>query len=372
MNIALVISSLSCGGAERVMSELANGWVARGDTVTLVTLDTWEHDSYALHPRLRRVALGVREDSCGALAAVVNNLRRIRLLRHALLATGAPAVLSFEGRTSALVLLATVGTPLRRIVSERVNPSEHSIGTLWAILRRLSYPMADVLVVQTRVGLPWAKTIMLGSRRVQVISNPVREIRGFVRSGPDGGSHTIVAVGRLVHQKGFDLLLRAFACIAEAVPTWKLVIIGEGEERGALEKLAGSLGISNRIDMPGWHHDPVEVLRTAGLFVMSSRFEGFPNALVEAMACGIPVVSTAWAGATEIITDGTDGLLVPHDHSRLAAAMRRVIDDVALRRRLGRNALAVLERYRLGSVIEQWDAILAPPCERLASLKSCS
>ena len=372
MNVALVISSLSSGGAERVMSELANCWAARGDIVTLVTIDGWQSDSYALHPRVRRVALGLMGESGGTVAALVSNCRRMGALRLALLAAGAPAVLSFEGRTSALVLLATSWMRLRRIVSERINPGEHSIGTLWSILRRLAYPLADVLVVQTKVAVPWAQAIMLGNRRVRVISNPVRDMREFTGNGERLRPHTIIAIGRLAHQKGFDLLLRAFACIAEAAPSWKLVILGEGEERAALDKLARSLGIADRVELPGWHREPGEVLKTAGLFVMSSRYEGFPNALVEAMACGTPVISTMWAGAKEIITDGIDGLLAPNDCEHLAATMRRAIDDVDLRNRLGRNARAVTERYRLSSVIKQWDTVLAPPCERLANLKSCS
>lgn len=371
MNLALVISSLSAGGAERVMSELANCWAARGESITLVTLDSAESDGYALLPSVRRVALGLRTDSYGVRAALVSNYRRIRALRSALLASGAQTVVSFEAHTSVLVLLATSWSRLRRVVSERVNPTEHYIGTTWSILRRLTYPLADVLVVQTKVAVPWAESIMLG-RQVEVISNPVRDMRDYMQDREAVRSHTIVAVGRLARQKGFDLLLQAFARIADTRPSWDLVIIGEGEERAPLERLATSLRIDQRVKLPGWRPEPAEVLKTAGLFVMSSRYEGFPNALIEAMACGVPVVSTMWAGAAEIITDGVDGLLSRKDPEHLAAVMRRAIDDAGLREQLGRNALLVTERYRLGSVIEQWDAVIAAPCEQTADLKSCS
>jgi GalNAc-alpha-(1->4)-GalNAc-alpha-(1->3)-diNAcBac-PP-undecaprenol alpha-1,4-N-acetyl-D-galactosaminyltransferase len=372
MNVALVISSLSSGGAERVMSELASGWAARGDTVTLITVDGWESDSYALHPRVRRVVLGMLGESRGLRGAVANNYKRAKALRLALITAGAPVVLSFEARTSALVLLATAGTGLRRVVSERVNPSEHGIGLLWSVLRRFSYPFADALVVQTNVAVPWAQSVMLGRARVHVISNPIRDMRAFTAESERDRSHTVVGVGRLVPQKGFELLLRAFARISDDFPSWKLVIVGEGHDRRALEALAVSLGLASRVALPGWLGEPGQVLKAAGLFVMASYYEGFPNALVEAMACGVPVVSTDWAGATEIVTDGIDGLVVSKDCENLAAAMRRMLADAALRTRLGQNALAVNERYRLASVIGRWDTVLAAPCEQLTTLKSCS
>lgn len=369
MSLALVISSLSSGGAERVMSELANFWAARGETVTLVTLDGWATDSYILHPHVRRVALGLMSDSGGGWAALRSNYRRVAALRTALLASRAPVVLSFEARTNVLVILATAGTRLRRVVSERINPSEHAIGRVWTVLRRITYPIADALVVQTRVALPWATAIMLGRRRAHVIPNPLRDMQAFRNVGPDASSHTIVAIGRLAHQKGFDILLRAFALIAKASRPWKLTIIGEGGERGPLEALASSLGIADRVALPGWHSEPGEALKTAGLFVMSSRYEGFPNALLEAMACGVPVVSAAWAGSAEIITNDVDGWVVPGDVEHISAAMQRLIDEANTRARLGRNALAVVDRYRLNSVVKQWDALLAAPCRRLVSLK---
>ncbi len=373
MKLALVISSLSSGGAERVMSQLANHWAGRGDTVTLITLDAWSSDSYALHKRVRRVALGMVADSNGGgWTAIRSNGRRIAALRSALLAADAPVVLSFEGRTNVLVLLATLWTRMRCVVSERVNPSEHSIGTMWASLRRLTYPFADALVVQTTVAVAWARSIMLGPRRVHVIANPVRDMRAFV--GDDAGKRlpTIVAVGRLAHQKGFDVLLRAFAQVAEAAPSWNVVIVGEGPERALLERLAKSLGIADRADLSGWHPEPGEVLRTAGLFVMPSRYEGFPNALIEAMACGAPVISTKWAGADEILTHEVDGLLVPGTTEHLAGAIRRAIEDSGVRSRLGRNARAVTDRYRLAAIIEKWDSVLTDSGQPLCPLRSCS
>lgn len=373
MNLGLVISSLSSGGAERVMSQLANYWTERGETVTLITIDSCDSDRYALDPRIRRVALGMMSDSRRFAAAILNNYRRIVVLRKALIATGATVVLSFEDRTNVLVLLATAWIPLRRVISERIDPNQHRIGKTWNFLRRLTYPLADALVVQTAVLLPWARAVTLGKRQVEVIANPVRNMDAFVREDAERLQHTIVAVGRLTPQKGFDILLTAFAQIADEFESWKLVILGEGPDRGVLAELAQVLAIADRVALPGWLSEPGEVLMRASLFIMSSRYEGFPNALLEAMACGLSVISTNWAGSEELVTDGFDGLLVPvGSPAQLAAAMRRLISDGDMRDRMGWNARAVCKRYELSSVMQRWDAVLATPCQLLPALRSHS
>ena len=362
MKLALAISSLASGGAERVMSQLANYWAARGDAVTLITLDSCSSDCYSLDSRIRRVALGMMGDSRTLFAALHSNCARMGALRRAVIDAGASTVLSFEERTNVLVLLATEGLPLRRVISERTNPAQHAVGKAWNLLRRLTYPLADALVVQTAVLRPWARTVMLARQRVEVIPNPVRDMAAFVRNGRRYSQHTIVSVGRLIPAKGFDVLLTAFARVAPEFPAWNLAIVGEGPERGALRRLAESLGIANRATLTGWLAEPGEMLATASLFVMSSHYEGFPNALVEAMACGLPVISTNWTGSDEIITHELDGLLVPVGRSEsLGHAMRRVMGDREMRDRLGQNALAVRDRYKLSEITAIWDAVLTAP-----------
>ena len=356
-----MISLLEAGGAERVMSELANAMAARGDEITLVTLAGAGGDRYRLDPRVKRVALELRSDSNSIVRAIASNYRRIRALRAAIRASGAAAVLVFEERANVLVILATMGLGVRRVISERVDPRSHAIGAAWRALRRLAYPLADALVVQTQALERWARGAMLG-RRVEVIPNP---LRALPRCDEATRTHTIVAVGRLVQQKGHHVLLRAFARVSHEAPAWNLVILGEGEERAALEQLARDLGIAERVSFRGWVAEPADVLCTAGVYAMPSRYEGFPNALLDAMACGLPAVCTAWAGAGEMITHEVDGLLVPVDDvEALAAALRRLVHDPALRERLGKSALAVRERFSMPAVLRQWDRVLAPERRR--------
>lgn len=369
MKVALVISSLSTGGAERVLSLLANHWAARGEDVSLITIDSGASDCYPVDARVRRLALGLRADSHGLVAAVGNNWRRIKALRSVLNATGARIVLSFGEFTNIQVLCATRFMGLRCVVSERTDPSRHEVGAIWRMLRRLTYRMADALVVQTDALLPWARAVA-GKKRARVIPNPVRDMRHVISTPPAERSAMVVAAGRLVPAKGFDVLLKAFAAIAPELSNWKLVILGEGPERLHLTDLARELGILDRVTLAGWVTEPGETLTRASIFVLPSRYEGFPNALVEAMACALPVIATACTGPAAIISDGVDGLLVGIDSApELTAALLHLMTDPTARERLGRNAAAVSIRYRLESTIEQWDRVLLACAPAAASLR---
>ena len=168
-------------------------------------------------------------------------------------------------------------------------------------------------------------------------------------------------MGRLTRQKGFDVLLRAFARCHPQNLQWSLIILGEGEERGRLEALAVQLGIESAVRLPGYVPDASRLLRDGDLFVLSSRYEGFPNALLEAMACGLAVISTDCpSGPGEIVRHGVDGLLIPpEDVDALSIAMRQLIATPDDRKRLGSRAVEVVERFSLTSVMRSWDELLA-------------
>jgi glycosyltransferase involved in cell wall biosynthesis len=172
--------------------------------------------------------------------------------------------------------------------------------------------------------------------------------------------HWIVAMGRLVRQKGFDLLIEAFSRIADRHPQWSVKILGEGPARASLKKLIVEKGLDGRVLLAGWEPDPVFVLKQSDLFVLSSRFEGFPNALLEAMACGLPSISfDCPSGPAEIIRDTIDGLLVPaEDVGTLASTIDRVLGDESLRQRLSAEAVCVVDRFSAERYFANWDAVL--------------
>lgn len=349
------------------MCNIANFWAANGKEVTLITLESETTDFYTLSSEVNRVALGLAGHSPRLWDALWNNLHRLKGLRQAIRASRADAVISFIDSMNISTLLASIGLNVPVIVSERNDPRQYHVGWVRSTLRRLLYPRASAVVVQTDRVRRWAQEFVRGEAVYSIpnpVTLPVRELDESV--GPLDASHNIVAMGRLAPQKGFDLLIRAFAQCAMKYPGLSLVILGEGEGREDLVRLAKGLGIANRVSMPGTIKDPTKLLRQADLFVLSSRFEGFPNALLEAMASGLPVVSfDCPTGPREIIRDGVDGILVPpEDVEALAAAVDRLMSDEAERRRLALRAAEVTERFELEKVMAMWEAVLAEVFER--------
>ena len=365
LRIYLVISTFAAGGAERVMSVMANYWAEQGEDITLITLSSQSDDWYKLHPRVKRVGLGVVSISTHIGQAIRHNIRRVICLRQALRRAHPDVVISFLDTTNVLTLMASWGLGIPVIVSERNVPHQRSIGTAWNGLRSLLYRHADAVVVQSCAIREWALRLQ-GIKAIYVIPNPVNPICNGSEQvlSRHGSSHTIVAMGRLVRVKGFDLLIEAFGRCATKHADWSLVILGEGPERARLQTFAADLGIADRVSLAGQVQEPATILNGADLFVLSSRSEGFPNALLEAMACQLPVVSTDCGGPRDIIRDGVDGILVPPDDvTALADAMDRLMANPDERRRLGAGALEVIERFSMEKVMTMWDEAVTHTCQ---------
>ncbi len=358
MRLQFVIHSLNLGGAQRVVSTLANHWAGQGWDVGIVTLDDGA-SFYTLDERIRVQGLDLRRDSSSPLQAVCNNVRRLRTLRRVVVNNRPDVVVAFVDQTNMLALLALAGSGLPVVVSERTDPRRHDIGRVWSGLRRLTYPLARALVVQTTSIRDFFPARV--RRKTVIIPNPLTP------AGQDGAGALpalprpcVVAMGRLGREKGFDLLLAAFARVAGAHPAWHLVILGEGRERAALQAQRAALGLEQRIHLPGAVSPASAALQQADAFVLSSRREGFPNALLEAIACGLPAIATTCSsGPAEIVHDGENGLLVPsEDPASLAAALDRLLGDAALRARLGRAAAAAVKPYALETIAARWETLL--------------
>lgn len=361
MKLLFIISSLQCGGAERVCVTLCNYWADRGWEITLATFDDGsEAPFFPLSPRVRHVTLGLQRRSTGLLHSVVNNLRRVPRLRRFVVAERPDRILSFIDGTNVLALIAAAGTGIPVVVGERVDPAHHEIPLPWKILRRVVYRRAFAIAVQTRSTAAFFPASW--RRRIAVIPNPVPELAPRSAGGPNpaGARRSIVGMGRLERQKGFDLLIRAFESIATMRPEWDLKIFGEGSERDRLTASISRSGLSGRIALPGREPDALAALRRADLFVLSSRYEGFPNALCEAMACGLPVISfDCPSGPADIVHDGVDGRLVPaEDVGALAAAMTELTGNPELRGALSTAATAVAERFSVERVAALWERVL--------------
>lgn len=354
MKLTLVGASLSAAGAQRVMARMANHWAERGWRVTLLTFDDGaEPPFFDLHPAVRHRPLGiaVRRHSVRTVA------RQLSVLRRSIRASDPRALISFLDKINVVVLWATRGLGLPVIAAERTAVAHQPFGGVWKVLRRWTYPLAARLVVQHRDSLACFSTAV--RRKGCVVPNPAVPPPAGA-AAPGRSANVVLAMGSLTAPKGFDLLLKAFADAAAGLPEWSLVIRGEGDRRGVLEALRDELGLRGRAFFPGLTREPFERMRQAGLFVLSSRFEGFPNVLCEAMACGLPVVAFDCPhGPGEIVRDGVDGVLVPPgDVKALAAALRRLMRDAPARRRLAARAPEVVERFGLEKVMRMWDVVI--------------
>ena len=355
-HVAIVTSGLGAGGAERVIAQLAAHWVASGARVSILTFDRPEDPIF--HPldsavEVHRLALHADQSST-IFQRLRTQMRRVLAVRRFYRAAKPDAVFAFLTKISLLTLAAKLGTGVPVVACERNNPERQDAHPLWnAVLQRL-YGRAALIVCQTRGSMRCIPTRL--HDKVVVIPNPITpyDVTG-VRSGC-----TLVAVGRLTHQKGFDLLIAAFAAVADRHPDWVVEIWGEGPERPALEQQIRQAKLDQRIQLRGQSKRPGSWLETASAFILPSRYEGFPNVLGEAMAAGVPVIAARCDfGPDEIIEDGQTGLLAESENvDALAEAIDQLLSDADLRAALGTNGEKAIRRYAPKTVAMQWDDAL--------------
>jgi glycosyltransferase involved in cell wall biosynthesis len=303
----------------------------------------------------------LQSDSDNLADKVRRNLGRVICLRDTLRELAPAAVVSFGDTMNVRALLASFGLGIPVFVCERTDPRQHLLPWPWRALRRLIYPLATCVVVQTESVAGWARGLV-PDHRVRVVPNPVRPVQELAaRPEALGPRRTVIAVGRLGREKGFDILLCAYARSGLPRAMWQLVILGNGSERESLLQQVVELDLQGSVLMPGVVKNPEQWLQHAELFVLSSRFEGFPNALLEAMQCGLPVaVFDCPSGPGEIVQHEETGLLVPPGNvEALAAAISRLASEADLRRHLGAAAAAdVTTRFSLERISSMWEEML--------------
>lgn len=363
--ILFLVSSMQGGGAERVAALLCNHWVAQGHAVTL--MPTFSGRGECFYPLDERVVLDYLADRVDSRSrSPINKVRRLLTLRQAIRELSPEVILSFLPHVNIAAIIAALGLEVPVVVSERTYPPAMPLGAALERLRQWTYPWASAVVVQTGQAKGWLARCCPNARGY-VIPNPV--VYPLPPTEPEINPAAVVeterrlmlAVGRLSEEKQFDLLMVAFESLAKRYPEWDLIILGEGPERQRLEQQREQIGLTDCVHLPGRVGNLSDWYMRANLFVMSSRFEGFPNTLAEAMAHGLPVVSfDCDAGPRDIIRDGVDGYLVQPDAGKtgLSQAMETLMQDEGLRRKMGEAAKEIRQRFSIVRIAAEWDQVL--------------
>jgi GalNAc-alpha-(1->4)-GalNAc-alpha-(1->3)-diNAcBac-PP-undecaprenol alpha-1,4-N-acetyl-D-galactosaminyltransferase len=341
---------------------LANEMASRGHEVGLFT---WDHSSaeafYPISPAIEWYKLDLGDVSVTASAAM--RIRRAIASRNVVRTFRPDIITAFQVGVFKALRLYCVGMRLRMIATERNAPTlyDHtSAGPKGKKAAFRAFRLARYLVVQCDAYRAMHPAYL--QHKLLAIPNPVYEARGHAApniAGPDG-RFRLLAVGRLSFQKNFESLINAFSRLQHKFPSWDLLILGEGELRHQLAALLDTLGISSRVSLPGAVKDISSYYTAAHLFCLPSRWEGFPNALAEALAHGLPSVGFAdCAGVNVLIQHGLNGLLAHGncDEAALADALGTLMADAEMRASLGTHARSSMARYAPDRVMDEWEAL---------------
>lgn len=356
--ILFILSSMSAGGAERVASSMLNFWANQSREIGLLTLAKEDNDHYPLDTRITRFSSDLLSPSKNIWQGITANVRRMQSIRAAVEEFKPDIVISFIERTNILTIGALLGKKLPVIVSERIDPRQYHIDVLRRLARRCVYPRAKSLVMQTQSVADWGRSVMVNAERVAVIANPVPELPTSSTFSSRGKS--LLAVGRLTHQKGFDLLIQAFAVSRVRANGWTLNILGDGPDREILEGLIEQLDVADQVRLVGVVSDPWAWMDRARIFLLPSRFEGFPNVLLEAMSMGCACIAADCpSGPSEIINNEQNGLLVaPSDVTDLVNALDHLEENQELAEQFANSALQVREEFAVERIMYEWDTLI--------------
>lgn len=359
--ILCYIDMMHNGGAQRVMSVLVNSLAKKNYSVILVNdfKDSSGKKEYFIEPTVQRVFL--RENNYGN--SIKKNLLRIINLRKVIKAERPDVCLAFRGNINFRLIIASIGLKTKKIVSVRNDPAKEYKGSEKIV--KWIFKKADGVVFQTQEAMDWFPNKV--KEKSCIILNPVDE-SFFLTKWNNPEKIKIVTTGRLVEQKNHEMLIKAFKKVHEIFPNSELYIYGDDFAAGnisrkdKLEVLLDDLKLTDSVFMPGNISNVMNVLSNSTMFVLSSDYEGMPNALMEAMAVGLPCISTdcPCGGPRTIIKDGENGLLVNvGDYESLAKKMISVLDDKELLISLANNAKKSANDFKTEVIMKQWEEYLS-------------
>lgn len=346
--VCLIGGGLTIGGQERALVFLANSLGEKGVKVFIISLFKTSIE-FDLHPS---IAVYFPDIDRSKTNKFIYAIRIIPFIRGLIKQNKPDAIICFGDWFNSFAILATRGLPSKMIITNRMGPNLF-LGNFIENMNKIFYRFADELIVQTER----AKEILSKKykfKKITVIPNPV-QLTNFDRPIQ---KKQIITVGRLSKEKGHQVLLKAFAQLRNK--EWTLHLVGDGKEREPLEHLSKELQIDDRVVFHGKMHDFDHLLLESQIFVLPSFYEGFPNALLEAMSVGLCcVASDCIAGPSEIIANKSNGLLFePGNDVQLAELLNQLIGDKQLINKLSNNAVLSLGRFEKGTIVKQFEKSL--------------
>lgn len=349
MKILFVIHGLRSGGAERVLIMLANHLVTIGYQVS-VLIFTIEEPFYDIHSSIKLIKIEHTSDKKVFFPKLKFIFARVNLLRKIFKNENPDIVISFITMMNIYSIVAAKLARKKIIVSEHTNYTVYS-KSISGFIRKLVYPFANFVIVLTN----YDKEKYTYDKNVHVIKNPLVLSNNYTNCVKE---KIVLGVGTLIPLKGFDMLIKAFSKLEEN--EWKLVILGEGPEREVLHNLIDELGLKDKVSLPGITKDVERYYKKASIFVLSSRIEGFPGVLCEAMGYGCPSIAfDCLTGPREIIEDKVTGILVePENIEKLSYEIQSLVDNRKYREMLSSNSKKILDELDIKIIIKKWIKVI--------------
>lgn len=350
-NILFAIGQLTNGGAERVISVLANQFFELGYNVTVLTI-AGDYPGYPLSTGINYLPI-----VCKSKYRVIRLLERLFMIRKYIAKTNADVVVSFLADVNIHVLIANLLQRTKIIISERNDPSKNPDKKYIRAIRNILYILADGTVFQTEDAQNYFKNVI--KKRSIIIPNPVKSELPVPYQGIR--KKTIVTACRLTPQKNLKLLIDSFSKLNAEYPDYTLHIYGDGELKNELQNYIDCLGLKNKIQLMGFNNKLHEEIVSAQMFVISSDYEGMSNSLLEAMAIGLPVISTdsPIGGAKMLIENNINGILVPlKDVDSLHKSMKKIIESSEFSQKISYNASKVRETHHQEKITKDWEKFI--------------
>ena len=360
MKILFITSSMNAGGAERVASQLVNTWSSVGYQITLMPTYSGQSECfYQISPNVRLIYL--RDLLKDHKKSFFKQTIRLNTLRQFIKTDKPDVIISFLSNVNVMSIIANFGLDIPLIICERTDPFIAPMPSWLKFACFITYPFATVLMVQTQSLFD--KYIITGwpTKRLHAIANPIPlEFIDYQQIKRITSQKRLLSIGRLDAGKQFDVLIRIFSKLVKRHKNWSLRIIGDGTLRNDLQKQISELQLDAYIELVRPSSSIAEELSQADIFATTSKYEGFPNVLLEAMALGLPCITFDCPnGPKEITLAGQVALLIPlNDEKAYENALENLILDTALQERLGlEGCKSVLSRFSLDKIIKEWDIL---------------